>query len=192
MIGSMLRLRASRGRMLPAALAGLAILAAAPSVARAADTEEEVLKKLAGTWLVIAANKDGKELSEEEVKKERPRIKFDGKTAWLLSKSDNKLKTTVKLDPSKDPPHIDFLRGDKVMFEGVYKINGENLGITLSEKPGQRPEKVGVNAADVLFMVLKKGADEEVKDDAPDVGDAPKKPAKPDSAPPAPSVPQPK
>ena len=106
------------------------------ATARAGANEEEALtkarKELAGTWQAVSYALNGAEASEEDMKRIQLVIDADGKTS---ARRDGKtfIATTIKIDPSKTPRHMDitFTEGEdkgQVSF-GIYKIEGDTLTI---------------------------------------------------------------
>ena len=96
--------------------------------------EEVPAKKLAGTTLTIKGDK------------------------YVVKVKDNSYETTIKLDPSKDPKHIDtyFPNGTELpkLSKGLYELDGDTLKICRHQTPGEdRPTQIGSWANTNLFVV---------------------------------------
>jgi uncharacterized protein (TIGR03067 family) len=90
----------------------LLVVAAAATAAFGEDEKvEKDKKKFAGTWQLVSGEVDGKAVADEDVK--RAKITFDGDkrtlTAPHLAK-DTFTNKTKRIDPSKKPAEMDWLR----------------------------------------------------------------------------------
>ncbi|MBY0457953.1 MAG: TIGR03067 domain-containing protein [Gemmataceae bacterium] len=88
------------------------------------DEKKEVAKELApfqGTWKVVKATLDGKEIPEKEFAEGR--FVFAGDKVTAIEKKDGKAdEGTFVVDPKKDPAEIDLIQtNDKVL--GIYKFD---------------------------------------------------------------------
>lgn len=126
-------------------------LAAGEPVKGAIDNTE--LQKFQGTWMLVAAEMDGKKVRDNHVKKSR--ITFSGTTVELTTPHQHKGKivsTMLRLDTSKHPKEMQWVRSagpnaGKTMtaiyaFEGPdqYKVSFDP---TMKEMPKQFGTKAG-------------------------------------------------
>ncbi len=104
------------------------LLAAAP-----ADDANKDLNGLQGTWNVESLVRGGKFASPATVSKMQLVISGDKATMKVPAKDDSA--GTLKLDPSKKPAAIDFVRDDKEVLLGIYVLDGDTLRLAI-QKPG--------------------------------------------------------
>lgn len=130
----------------------LAILPASAGDAPKEMTDEE---KFQGEWVMT-----GLEVREESVPAEKLAgtvlvIKKD-KYTTIVKKKEHP--ATFKLDPKKDPKHIDmFIPGDSgepQLSKGIYSIEKDKLVICRGQAPGgERPRNFVSSAANDHFVV---------------------------------------
>src|SRR3954447_11002005 len=103
--------------------------------------------KLEGTWTAVSAQRDGKDAAELvghrlELAGERFRISAQGKTLYA---------GTYAIDPSPQPPHIDFRHdtGQAVgqTWQGVYWLEGRTLSICDNAADPAKPRPKELAAA---------------------------------------------
>ena len=119
----------------------LSTFAVAPAQAESYDAE---LQKFQGTWVMVAAEMDGKAVADAHV--EQSKITFVGDKVELLTPHQHKdviVATVMKLDTAKNPREMHWLRangpkaGTTVVsiyeFEGAdqYKISFDPAGVTV-------------------------------------------------------------
>src|SRR5436309_6146374 len=100
----------------------LGFLATAAASAQDAVVKDE-MKKLQGTWKVVALEGAGEKASEEYLKKKEMRflVKQD-----RLSFSGQDDLQPYRLDPAAKPKAIDFLgKAAKVINKGIYEVEGD-------------------------------------------------------------------
>ena len=104
-----------------------------PVVPKEVDAEE--LKKLQGKWKAVVSVDFGKELTNEEVKKDGSEILISG-TTFRISEKGNKGETgeITKLDPSTSPKTLDFgpsKGGAEATILMAYECNGTKLKLRM-------------------------------------------------------------
>lgn len=112
------------------ALFSLFVLALSAHAGEKGDAKED-LKKLQGTWKVVALEVDGKAVPKEKSPKE---VVIEGKRLTGLGPE-----MTLTLDPAKKPKWVDltFKRDGKAYpVRAVYEVSGDELKlcIPLAEK----------------------------------------------------------
>ena len=123
---------------------GLIVLTAGLMIAACAPKEDAVKKdyeRLTGTWILVSAVKDGKEVPEEEVKNTRLITKGD---KFTIS-GDPGLGTsgagTFTIDPSKNPKTVDSVQSEGpdagTTVLGIYEIIDDNAKRACWAPPGQ-------------------------------------------------------
>jgi len=102
--------------------------------------DNEDLKKLEGTWVVVGIEELGKRGTDEEVKKEDMRFTFAGnKVKVRLGKNDKPQEGTFTIDETQKPKHINMKTGD-MEIRGIYALDGDTLKMCLvKEKKYERP-----------------------------------------------------
>jgi uncharacterized protein (TIGR03067 family) len=98
------------------------------------EKPKEDQKALQGTWVVVAAELDGKEFKEAlkavmTLKDDKLTVKLaDGRTT----------EGTFKIDASANPRTIDLIPEDKDKPKAlcIYQLDGDKLKLCLTEKPG--------------------------------------------------------
>src|SRR5262249_20528234 len=78
----------------------------------AADTKEDAvkkdLKKMQGAWVMASSEREGKKLSDEQLKKYSRTVEGDKITVSIEDEGDTRLLVyTINLDPTKKPKAID-------------------------------------------------------------------------------------
>ncbi len=110
------------------------------------DAVKEEMKKLQGTWIRIYMEADGKK--SEDGKKEL------GKAITLTINGDKYDGETFKLDPAKNPKHINMStvddKGKAITLPGIYELKGEVLKLCFPfpfegkfDKIGKHPTEFG-------------------------------------------------
>jgi uncharacterized protein (TIGR03067 family) len=114
------------------------------SVARADEAAEKEMKKLAGTWIGVAQERDGAQVTTKDVDAPSLNLKPDGK--YQYQNGDQKHQGTYQVNPSQNPSQkpnqIDLTPDDKNQkpVQGIYQQqdNGQ-LQVSLSSPGQQRP-----------------------------------------------------
>ena len=118
----------------------------AKTVANVAQEDKALktdLERLQGTWTVIAAERVGKQIPEEEVKKANLRLiikgkKFTGRSFPGEQAGEQGEEADIKIDPSTNPKTIDISRDGKVGL-GIYEVDGDTLKICFGREGRERP-----------------------------------------------------
>ncbi len=131
----------------------------------AADVREDFakkdLEKLQGTWILVWAERDGKKLPEEEVKKTRITFKNDTFVFPDASGIGTSQKGIIKIYPSKTPKWMDSKATDdtakqKTSF-GLYEITGDDYKVCFAPPGKDRPvEFTSKPGSDHILQVWKR------------------------------------
>lgn len=120
------------------------LLIAAVALLVAADAKEDVakeLKKLEGTWKVVAVEARGMKVPEDKLKGAAVIIKGDRITMADPGKGAKDL--VFKIDPTRKPKHINLTDPkEKDTAPAIYALEGNELRICvpLAMKDAKRPE----------------------------------------------------
>jgi len=116
----------------------------------ACASKEDAVKKdyerLTGTWMLVSAVKDGKDVPEEEVKKTRLITKGDKFTILGDPALGTSGAGTFTIDPTKNPKTVDSLQSEgpdagKTVL-GIYEIIDDNTKRACWAPPGkERPSE---------------------------------------------------
>ncbi len=103
--------------------------------------EAEALKELEGDWNVVELAADGRKFTAEDVK--GMNWKFNGTQLQTTRPGDKAAhKADIKLDPAKDPRHLDVtaLDGDEKgkMALGIYKLEKGRLTACIRDESGAK------------------------------------------------------
>lgn len=110
------------------------------------------LQKFQGTWMMVAAEMDGKKVHDKHVKKSR--ISFTGTTVELLTPHQHKEKiksTMVRLDATKKPGEMQWVRdtgpnAGKIMT-AIYEFEGpDQYKVSFDPTMKETPVKFGTKA----------------------------------------------
>src|SRR5947209_6419684 len=120
----------------------LLCLAALSGLLLAADDDavKKDMDKLKGTWVLAGGDEGGQDFPQETIKSAH--MTFDGdKMSFKIGDIEGEGK--IKIDPSKDPKHIDVdmtagqLEGSR--YAGIYTFDGDHLKQCYPEAGGERP-----------------------------------------------------
>jgi uncharacterized protein (TIGR03067 family) len=112
---------------------------------------------LQGDWTIQSMEQDGHKTLAEKIKSVRLVINGD----HLAVQGDKCMKSTIKLDPSKKPQHIDIILSDGPdkgkVWHGIYELSGNDWKLCLGKPGKDRPsEFVSKENSGVVLMMLKR------------------------------------
>ncbi len=123
------------------------------------DAKSE-LKKLAGTWIPVSMELNGKKAPAEGMKGLKVII---GGNTLTVQQNQDKVKATFKIDPGKKPKWLDSTakaKGRELKTIGIYKFEDGKLTICFTLAGGKRPTKfssaVGTKQAPIFLDVYRK------------------------------------
>jgi uncharacterized protein (TIGR03067 family) len=126
----------------------------------AADDPKE-LAKLQGTWVVVAAERNGKKSPEEELKEVKPTLIIKGtKLTSSFQKNGKDFSDdtgSFKIDPTTKPKSIDLtgFPAPGKTFKGIYEVTADTLKICIGDE--ERPKTfVSKKDSKTGVLVLKK------------------------------------
>ncbi len=139
-------------------LAPIALLFASMAIAAGEETDRETtvkkeLKKLEGTWEVVSVESNGRKGAEGELTGLAYVFEANGK--WKLQKDgESQAEGTFTIDPTKNPPTIDYKIVSSISEEskgktslGIYKLDGDKLTVCRTWPDNdQRPAEFAASA----------------------------------------------
>lgn len=109
------------------------------------DAAKKDLDKLQGTWILVSAERDGKKLPQEEVKKTKITFKDDTFVFPDASGIGTSQRGIIKVDPSKTPKWMDSkATNDAAKGElslGIYEIEGDDYKVCFAPPGKERPKE---------------------------------------------------
>jgi uncharacterized protein (TIGR03067 family) len=122
---------------MPKPLLSLLILICLTTPILAADADDE-LAKLAGTWQLVSAVRDGKETPEEVVSEIRVVIK-EGKHSVYFGNDVVAKEIPFVVDATKEPKETTDTLPDGKTIKGIYMLDGDTLTSCVAEPDKDRP-----------------------------------------------------
>jgi uncharacterized protein (TIGR03067 family) len=93
---------------------------------------KEELKRLEGTWRVVAVELGGKETNREEIGPNNLLVFSGTKSSVVTGTKKRIIECTFTVDPTKSPKWMDTTRiSDKVSWPGIYELKGDTLKVFL-------------------------------------------------------------
>ena len=134
-------------------LVTLAVVLCVPALLRA-ETPQEALKKLEGTWTVEKLELKGDASPAELLKMMTLTIKGDQVT--MNDMNDDP--ATIAVDPSKSPGHISFTDKKKKVNLGLYRLDGDKLEMVMGDddKPRATEFKSTKENMNILIILKRK------------------------------------
>jgi uncharacterized protein (TIGR03067 family) len=124
--------------------------------APAQDDVRLELAKFEGTWQPVYVEIDGQPFKGDF---KNDRLVIAGKN-YRMTGPKMKMEGIIKIDPSKNPRHLDTEvtdgdgKGTKTI--GIYEIDGQKLMVCYCEAPGDRPTAFTTKANSKLALVTYK------------------------------------
>lgn len=120
-----------------------------------ADAVQDELKKLDGTWRVVAIEVDGKPIPAEVIRARNETFTF--KDGVLIQRTDKpeENRIPIKVDPGKSPKTIDLGSGeDKALSNvAIYELKDDQLVICFSKDRKTRPTELKAPAGANALLV---------------------------------------
>jgi len=126
----------------------------------AADAKEEAVMKdmkvLRGTWTVVSAERDGKKLTDEQIK--GVSLTIDGTGKVSVKRGDQLIfEGTIRIDPAKKPKTADGTQTSDGENKGkttlsIYEVEGDTLRICSAEPGKDRPTEFATKSGSGHFF----------------------------------------
>jgi uncharacterized protein (TIGR03067 family) len=119
------------------------------------DQARKDLKRLQGTWTMAALEVEGKDVPADRLEGTTLTVEGD---RYRVKTKDRTLECVIRLDPGKDPAHIDMTfteagKDDKV-HKGLYQIDGDTFRVSRGLNPEQdRPREFATWPGTGRFVV---------------------------------------
>src|SRR5437867_1968026 len=118
--------------------------------AKLADDVKTEMAKLEGTWAMVSAEKEGRQLPEDIVKGSK-RVAKDGVTTVTID-GQPYAKSKFTIDPTKKPKTIDYtlLEGANKgrMQLGIYELDGDTVKFCFTSPGHDRPTDFTTKSGD--------------------------------------------
>ncbi len=127
-------------------------------VYHAAGSDEDDIRTLQGTWVVVSGEKGGKkgEGPDFETFAVKFRLTIDGNQYQSSGPGSEDASGTIRVDSSRSPKKITFTRTDGTQTKGIYEFQDGMLRLN-SGRPGDpRPAAFKTEGGAAIFLVLKK------------------------------------
>jgi uncharacterized protein (TIGR03067 family) len=121
----------------------LIVLAAV--LALAADDAKQDLGRMQGTWVVVAAESNGKQAPADDLKKSDLRLTIKGNRFAYQAGNNTLLEGTLSIDPGKKPKTLDAKGtspdGKVTATVGIYRFDGDKLQVCFVPAGHPRPKE---------------------------------------------------
>src|SRR5579864_4026223 len=115
------------------------------------DAIHHDLKKLQGTWHMVACEEGGKPFAPENINP-NDFFTFEGTTFYFKS-GMRRMQGDFTIDPSKTPKWMDqTATGGDLVFKGIYEFQGDKLRLFLGPPGGERPTEFKTKEGDKLWL----------------------------------------
>jgi RNA polymerase sigma factor (sigma-70 family) len=117
-------------------------------------------EKIQGTWKMVKAEVQGREATDDEIKKGKMIIKGGKLTSVKPDGSSTESKIT--LDPTQTPKTIDLVPQEGPdtekgkTFPGIYKLDGDTLTLCMTGPDMERPKEFKTEAGTMLMLLTLK------------------------------------
>jgi uncharacterized protein (TIGR03067 family) len=123
----------------------------------AEENVKNAQQPLQGDWTIQSMEQDGHKAPAEKIK--AVRIVIDGDR--LTVHGEKGMESTIKLDSSKKPHHIDIVLNDGPdkgkVWHGIYELQGDDWKLCLGKPGKDRPtEFVSKEHSGFVLMLLKR------------------------------------
>jgi uncharacterized protein (TIGR03067 family) len=120
---------------------------------------KEELKKLEGTWRVIAVQLGGEDMPREEIGPNNLLIVSGEKYTTVIGK--RRIECTMTVDPTREPKEIDVRRtSDKVTWLGIYELKGDSLKVFFGNKDKRPTEFKTKEGTEQVFHEFRRVSDD--------------------------------
>jgi uncharacterized protein (TIGR03067 family) len=133
---------------------------ASPSPAAQTTASPTPTTELEGTYILKSETMDGQAAPPERIKKYKAIvIRGDQIIIQLIDGVEHPAR--IRLDQSKQPPHIDFVPSDAEMKQGakiargIYKVDKGELTIAFNDDDGERPTTFDSAGKKILQVLVK-------------------------------------
>jgi uncharacterized protein (TIGR03067 family) len=116
------------------------LLVIVPLLLVAADDVKDELKKLEGTWKLVAGEEDGRVITDEELR-DAPLAIIKGDTLQFKRKGDRLEEGAITIDPAKKQIDFVFKVRTTRIIKGLYQVDGDTLKFCLGAPNAERPAK---------------------------------------------------
>ena len=138
------------------------VLTAPLGAGRSPDVERES-KRLQGKWTQVSVEADGKVVADKaDPPKVTVTVDADRWTERATGAGADEV-ATIRLDPAKDPRHIDLTYPGEKALPGLYRLEGDTLTVALpfpfegdASKVGVRPTGFRTRPGDPFVVIVYK------------------------------------
>ena len=142
------------------ALALLFVLAISATARPQKDNKDELIKKdlaaLKGTWIAVSAERRGGEQLPQKFL-DTFKVVIDG-DKLTVHMGEMEIKSTITIDPTKKPKHMDMLTENKVNSPAIYSLEKDTLKLVIDAKDMTRAKEFATekDGTHMLFELKRK------------------------------------